>query len=104
MKQILKRILPEHFIKRYKIALNRIFGHNKFNIRKRNNINIKDVLLRHCTINVYGSGNTITIKPGTSLDRCTIQIFGNNSTIEIGNNNLFKETTFWLEDSGTSIK
>ncbi len=35
---------------------------------------------------------------GNVLIDCNIQIFGNNNVIEIGENNLLKEVTLWIED------
>ena len=50
-----------------------------------------------------GTGNTVIIDEGGSLQNCNISFWGKNCTLHIGRNVNISKNDFWFEDDGGSI-
>ena len=50
-----------------------------------------------------GTGNTVIIDGGGSLQNCNISFFGKNCTLHIGCNVKIHDNDFWFEDDGGEI-
>ena len=83
----------------------RLFGGNKIKAAKGNTVRVKGAFLRHCSISVSGTGNTIEIAPGiTRLKNCTLSISGSGCTIMIGPDCNLVGSHFFIEDDNGRIE
>lgn len=62
-----------------------------------------DSLLHHCTIELFGSGNSVEILPGARLWDVTIRLVGENLTVRIGEQCRLHGGHYILEDKGSSL-
>lgn len=70
---------------------------------KGNSISLNKSTLTDCSIKVYGKGNRIIVKDGTSLSCCTIYISGENNSLVIDKYCRINDCEFWLEDDCNEI-
>ncbi len=104
LKSILRKFFSPEIIFKLQCDFFRYFGKNKIKLGSKNTLSVKRSILKGITIICHGHNCSITIGDNNRLDNCKFEIFGNDNHVVIGECNAFKDTSFWLEDSGSSIQ
>ena len=103
IKKIIKRIIPAELVYRLKVLAYRYCGHNSIKIGKSNKFIISNAVLKNCIVDIQGRNCYLEIGEHCELSNCVIRIFGDDCKLSVGSEGIFRECTFWLEDSGSSI-
>ena len=80
-----------------------LFGGNKFRGVAGNQVRI-DGVLKHCRVDIHGTGNVINIRNPRCVNNLHIFINGDGNRIEIAENCYLSNLTLWMEDDHNLIR